>query len=301
LSVGATGRSSQTPSDARKVGVRIGVFLKVVTDPQARLELAPDGRSMIREGVALVLNESDEAALACALALASKSATELVAIALGGDGVLEPLRKALALGCDQAVRLESSEPTGGDPRGTARILAAAARRLELDLAVTGAQSSDGGSGLTGPFLAAELGWSSAWLVLDVVLAGAAIGGGKTEPGSLEVVRELENRRRERLRLPLPAVVSIQTGVHRPRMASIRGLLSAKKKSIETLSSDDLGLAGAGAGAGVAEAASALELIALHAPHRRAGAELLDGSPEAGGPEAAAASLIARLAAEGHLE
>ena len=113
-------------------------------------------------------------------------------------------------------------------------LAAAIRREEFDLVLTGAQSDDLGYGSTGSIVAGLLGWPHAWLVIGLAVEDGGAGA--------RVTREMEGGMNEILRLELPAVIEVQAGLNHPRYASLKGIMQAKRKPIDRPTPDDLGLA-----------------------------------------------------------
>lgn len=213
--------------------MKIAVCVRQVPDPESRLRIARGSRWIEEEDQPFVLNPNDEYALEEALRLVESSGGEVVVLSLGGERAREAIRKALALGAQRALWLSDRAFEGGDATATARALAAAIRSENVDLVLTGSQSSDLGYGATGTLLAAALGWAHAWLVMGVALEGER---------SVRVVREMESGWNEILRLGLPAVLSVQAGINHPRYASLKGIMAAKKKEIRELAPQDLGLA-----------------------------------------------------------
>jgi electron transfer flavoprotein beta subunit len=257
--------------------MRIAVCIKQVADSEARLRVRRDGKWLEEEDLPFILNESDEYALEEGLRLAEATGGEVVAFSLGPERVREALRKALAVGAARAVHLADPAFAGGDAQATGRALALAIRREAYDLVLTGSQSDDLGYGATGSILAGYLGWPHVWLVMGVAL----------EEGqkSARVTREMENGINEIARIQLPAVLEIQAGINHPRYASLKGIMSAKKKEIAAVSVADLGLTADQAGA----AGSRLEILSVVFPDTGSGAQIIEGTPEV-----AAATLIARL-------
>ncbi|HEX9734457.1 MAG TPA: electron transfer flavoprotein subunit beta/FixA family protein [Thermoanaerobaculia bacterium] len=260
--------------------MRIAVCIKQVPDTEARLRLAADGRWIDEDDVAFVINESDAYALEEGLRLAEKTGGEVVVVSLGPARVQEALRKALALGAARAVHLADDAYQGGDAAATARALAAALAREQVDLVLTGAQSDDAGFGATGSLIAGQLGWPHAWLVMGVELDD----GGK----SARVTREMESGLNEIVRLALPAVIQVQAGINHPRYASLKGIMQAKRKPIATPAPDELGLAAGAIGA----AGARLEVLSVAFPEAGAGAEII-----AGDPATAARTLVEKLQKE----
>ncbi|MEL7060795.1 MAG: electron transfer flavoprotein subunit beta/FixA family protein [Acidobacteriota bacterium] len=246
--------------------MRIAVCLKQVPDTEARLRISKDGRWVDEDDLRFVTNESDEYALEEALKIAEATGGSVVAISLGPDRVKETLRKALALGAEKAVHLVDEAFHGGDAAATARALAAAVRHAEADLVFTGSQSDDAGWGSTGSILAGHLGWPHAWLVMGV----------ETEDGSAKVTREMESGMNEVFRMALPAVIEVQAGINHPRYASLKGIMKAKRKPIDTPSPADLGLDAAAVGA----AGSRVEIVDVAFPASGEGAEMLEGEAAA---------------------
>jgi electron transfer flavoprotein beta subunit len=248
--------------------MRIAVCIKQVPDTEAAMKVASDGLWIEEEDLQFVINESDEYALEEALRLTEASGGEVVVFSLGPERVREALRKALAVGAASAVHLKDEAFLGGDALATGRALAGAIAREEFDLVLTGSQSDDVGYGATGSVIAGHLGWPHAWLVMGVE---AEEGG-----GSLKVTREMEAGLNELLRLELPAVIEVQAGINRPRYASLRGIMQAKRKEIATPGPADIGLEPQEVGA----AASQLEVLSVAFPEAGGSAKMLEGEPEA---------------------
>lgn len=260
--------------------MKIAVCIKQVPDTEARLRVEPDGRWIEEEDLPFVINENDEFALEEAIARAEETEGEVTVFTLGPARATEALRKALALGAHRAVHLENESFQGGDAISTGRALAAAISRDEFDLVFTGSQTDDLGYGATASVLAEVLGWPHAWLVMGVEVEE----GGE----SLQVVREMEGGVNQRLRLPLPAVIEVQAGINHPRYASLRGIMKAKRKPIDTPSPSDLGLDAQAVGA----SGAGLEILSVGFPPSSEGAEMIEGEPEE-----AAGSLLEKLQKE----
>lgn len=250
--------------------MRVAVCIKQVPDTEARLQVAADGRWIDEEEVPFVINESDEYALEEGLRIAEAGGGEVVVFSLGPARVTEALRKALALGASRAVHLDDDAFAGGDALATARALAAAIAKEGgdegFDLVLTGSQSDDVGYGSTGSVLAGHLGWPHAWLVMGVEVEE----GGK----SAKVTREMEAGMNEIIRLALPAVIEVQAGINKPRYASLKGIMQAKRKPLDSVSAADLGIDAGQLGA----AGSRLEVVSVGFPEAGEGAQILEGDP-----------------------
>ena len=267
--------------------MRIGVCIKQVPDTDSHLRIADSGRGVDDSNLNWVISSCDLCALEEALLLAEAEVArgaerpELVVFSLGPARVEEALRKALALGVDRALHLVDEALQGGDAIADGRALAAALAGERCDLVLTGAQSDDLGQAATPAVIAAILSCPYAWLVMAVEL--------DSRSKSLRIVRELEGGMNEVLGLELPALLAIQAGINRPRFASLRGTLQARKKPLRREDCSGLGvdpgLVGA-AGAGI-------EIEAVSLPPAGAGGVVIDGASA----EAAAGELIAHLERE----
>jgi electron transfer flavoprotein beta subunit len=267
--------------------LRIGVCIKQVPDTDAHLRIAESGRHIDDGDVNWVISSCDLCALEEALLLveaagdAGLDRPELVAFSLGPARVEEALRKALALGADRAVHLEDAAFRGGDALADGRALAAAVDRENCDLVLAGAQSDDLGQAATPAVIAETLGRPYAWLVMAVELDVAN--------RSVRAVRELEGGMNEVLRMELPAVLAVQAGINKPRFASLRGTLQARKKPLESVDCPNLDVAHALVG----EAGARIETMAVRVPSTGGGGLRI----ESVAPEAAARELIAHLERE----
>lgn len=244
--------------------MRVAVCIKQVPDAEARLRIRKDNLWLEEDDLRYVINESDEYALEEGLALAEKTGGEVVVISLGPDRVKEALRKGLALGAQRAVHLVDAGFQDGDARATAKALAAVIAKEEVDLVLTGSQSDDLGYGSTGSMIAGHLGWPHAWLVM-----GLEVEDGQQ---SAKVTREMESGMNEIFRVSLPAVIEVQAGINHPRYASLKGIMKAKRKPIETPSPADLGLDAGDLGA----AGSRLEIVDVAFPATGEGAFMIEG-------------------------
>ncbi len=246
--------------------MRVAVCIKQVPDSESRLRIDPEGRWIDEDDLPFVINESDEYALEEALRIAESTDGEAVVFSLGPDRVREALRKALALGSARAVHLNDPVFFNGDSASTGRALAAAIGREEFDLVMTGSQSDDVGYGSTGSIIAGHLGWPHAWLVMGVEVEE---GG-----SSAKVTREMESGLNEIFRIQLPAVLEIQAGINKPRYASLKGIMQAKRKEIAPVDLAAIGLSAEDVGAEGAKT----EVLEIAFPTKGEGAQILEGDP-----------------------
>jgi electron transfer flavoprotein beta subunit len=213
------------------------------------------------------LNEWDDYAVEAAVQVAEArdEDVEVVAVTVGPERCEETIRTVLAKGVDRAVRVWDDRLADAgmpDPTTTARLLAAVAEREAPDLVLSGVQAADDGFGATGVALAERL--DAAW--------AAVVNDFELGDGEVDVRRELEGGVEELTTVPLPAVLTIQTGINDPRYASLRGIRQAQSKEIAVETLADLGL-----DADAVE--SDLTLAAMTRPDVDGDATIFDGGPE----------------------
>ncbi len=210
------------------------------------------------------LNEWDAFSLEAALKLVeAEGEGEVVVATVGEEEAEESLTACLAKGADRSVRVWDPALEGADALAVAGVLAALARRESLDLILAGVQSSDAANAATGIALAGLLDLPRVAVVRSIERDGEA----------LLVERELEGGAAEVVRIGLPALLTVQTGINEPRYASLRAIKMARSKPMETLGLADLELDQA-----AVAAAAGSRTRALSAPERGEGAAMLDGSP-----------------------
>lgn len=201
--------------------MRIAVCLKRVPDTTAKIAIAADGKSIDEAGVKFVPNPYDEYAIEEALKLKEAAgAGETVVYAVGGDAAQETIRTALAMGVDRGVLLQTAVVPDG--LEVARALAAELRGAGFDLILAGKLAVDDYNHQVGPMLA-EL------LELPCVTAASHLTVGA---GALEAEREIEGGI-ETSTCALPALVTCDKGLNTPRLPSLKGIMAAKKKPLET--------------------------------------------------------------------
>lgn len=243
--------------------MKILVCLKQVPHKDARLELASDGKWIQDANIKFEINDYDNYALEEALRIKDKDpATEVVVISIGPDRVQQSLRTALGMGADRAIQVWDDGLAGADSLAIAKSLAAVAKAEKVDLVLMGLMSDDTNFALTGPMLAALLG----------VPHATGIVSEKSDGGQIEVERELEGGALEVVKLPLPCLLTAQTGMNEVRYASLKGIMQAKKKPLDKKSLGDLGLS---AGA----LAPKVRIEKIYTPPKGKGAEILSGSKD----------------------
>lgn len=201
-----------------------------VRDSQLRVDA---GRHWIQEDdLSFEINEPDAYALEEALQLKEKHGGEVVALCAGPARAAQTIREALAKGADRAIHIEDESLRDLDTLGIAHLLAGAVKTESPDLILTGLQSDDLGYGQTGVVLAELLGIPHSTIIMQVEVNGA----------SIRVKRELENGWFQHIDMPLPAVLTIQSGINKLRYATLMGIKKAKSKEIRRVTVGELGTA-----------------------------------------------------------
>jgi len=236
--------------------VKILVAVKQVPERDAPLHVAADGRWIDDADVNWTINEPDAYALEEALRLKETAgAGEVIVLCAGPERVTSTLREALAKGADRAVHLEADDLESRDTLQLAQMLAEAVKAEAPDLILTGLQSDDLGLGQTGVVLAELLGMPCATIIKQV----EAVGGG------LRVKRELEDGWFQHVEMPLPAVLTIQSGGNKLRYATLMGIKRAKSKETKVVTPS------------AAMGARTVEMERVYLPEKVKKTEMLTGS------------------------
>jgi electron transfer flavoprotein beta subunit len=231
----------------------VAVCVKQVMSPDVPVRPA-ETRTWAREDGSWALNEPDAYALEEALRLREARGAEVVAISAGPARVAQVLRECLARGADRAIHVNVDLPPV-DPAATSSALAEALGNDPVDLVLTGLQSSDAGSAAVGGMLAERLGMAHATIAVKLEVGDSTI----------DVTRELEAGWFQTVTLPLPAVVTVQSGINQLRYVTLKGIQAAKKK--ETLV------------VGVSSPATpGQRVLQVYAPPRKATGQMISGPP-----------------------
>ena len=241
--------------------MKIIVAIKQVPERDAQIHIAADGRLagkwIDEDDLAYTINEPDAYALEEALQLKEKNGGEVVVLCAGPERVTSTLREALAKGADRAIHIEADDLAERDTLGVADLLAEAVKSESPDLILTGLQSDDLGLGQTGVVLAELLGMPHATIIMQVE---------KTSTG-LRVKRELEDGWFQHVDMPLPALLTIQSGGNKLRYATLMGIKKAKSKETKTIPATD------------AAASPALELDRIYLPEKQKQTTMITGTPD----------------------
>jgi len=212
--------------------MNIVVCLKQVPKKDSILRIAADQKWIDERDISYEMSEADAYALEEALRQKEKHGGEVIVISLGPERVRQSIKEALAKGADRAIHLNDPLFDGAtDAAAVARAIAAALKDEIYDLIFTGLQSDDYGFGQVGLILAEQLGLASATIAMEV----------QPEAGKVRVKRELESGWFQWVKVPMPAVLTIQSGINQLRYATLKGIMAAKKKEMREVKAADLGL------------------------------------------------------------
>ena len=249
--------------------MKIAVGIKQVVTREWQLRVNEKKTWIRDQDASFELNEPDAYALEEALRLKEKHGGEVIVCSAGPARAAQVIREALARGADRAIHVESDALATADANAVADALAAAIKDEQVDLVLTGLQSDDQGFGQVGVVLAEKLGMPHATIIMEV----------QATPDGLRVKRELEGGWFQWMTLPLPALLTIQSGINQLRYATLKGIMAAKKKEIKKV-----------AAPGAAQATQ--RITAIYFPEKGKKTQMLAGSPAD-----AAKELVKRLREE----
>jgi len=254
--------------------MKIVVAIKQVPSRDSQLKVNSSGTWIEDADLAWEINEPDAYALEAGLQLKEKLSGEVVVLCAGPDSAGQTIREALAKGADRAIHIETERAPGStlkssDPLMLARMMAKALESEKADLILTGLQSDDLGYGQTGVILAEAMGLPHATIVMNIEAAGSGI----------KVKRELEDGWFQQVEMPLPALVTIQSGATKLRYATLMGIKKAKTKEVKRISASELAEGGR----------PSLRLDRIYMPEKTKHTQIFDGPPKE-----AAAKLVEKL-------
>jgi electron transfer flavoprotein beta subunit len=255
--------------------VKIVVCIKQVPARDSVLRVDAS-RAWIQEAdLSYEINEPDAYALEEGLQLKEKHGGEVVILCAGPARAAQTIREALAKGADRALHLEDENLGAFDPLSLARLMAAALAAEKPDLVLTGLQSDDLGYGQTGVILAEVLGLPHATIIMQV----------EKQDGTIRVKRELEDGWFQHVEMPLPALLTIQSGINKLRYATLMGIKKAKTKEVKRLTAEELGV----------KPEAAIRFSRVYLPEKTKHTQILGGSPKE-----AAAKLVEKLKFEARI-
>ncbi|MBS7644306.1 MAG: electron transfer flavoprotein subunit beta/FixA family protein [Candidatus Bathyarchaeia archaeon] len=232
---------------------------------EAELKISANGKTIEKTGLVFNINEWDNYAVEEAVRIKEKFGGTVTVITVGTEDSDYTIRRCLAHGADNAIRLTDPRFEGSDGYAIAKILYSIIRNLHYDLILTGSQAGDDGYSMVGPTIAEMLNIPHVVLVKKIEL----------EAGIARVHRELEGGFEEVVEVKLPALLAVQTGINEPRYVSITSIRRAMQKEIKVMSLADTGLSENEVG----EAGSWLKIEKLHAPPVEKQIEFLKGNSE----------------------
>ena len=250
--------------------MKIIVCIKQVPARDSQLRVASSGAWIQDADLSYEINEPDAYALEEGLQLKEKHGGEVVVLCAGPARAAQTIREALAKGADRAIHIEEEDLGAFDPLDAARLLAAALVPESPDLVLTGLQSDDLGYGQTGVILAELLGLPHATIIMQV----------EKQDGAIRVKRELEDGWFQHVEMPLPALLTIQSGINKLRYATLMGIKKSKNKEIRGVTAASLG---------ASSASPCIQLSRVYLPGRSKQTQLFDGPPKE-----AAAKLVEKL-------
>jgi electron transfer flavoprotein beta subunit len=242
--------------------MKIIICLKQVPARDAILRLNASGTWIQETDVSFGINEPDVYALEEALRLKEKHGGEVVICCIGPARAQQAIKEALAKGADRAMHLDDPALQALDAHATAVAMSRAIRKENPDLVLTGLQSDDFGYAQTGVILAELLGLPHSTIIMEIQVNG----------GQINVKRELEAGWFQWIEMPLPALLTIQSGINKPRYATLKGIMGAKNKPIEKLSAEALRLTGS-------DLTPRQKMTKVYVPVKQAKAEFLEGGPK----------------------
>jgi electron transfer flavoprotein beta subunit len=236
--------------------MKIAVCIKQVVTREWQVRVNDD-KTWVKDGDASwELNEPDAYALEEALRLKEKHGGEVVVISAGPARATQVIREALARGADRAIHVEGDVFATADAFVAADALASALRDEAIDLVLTGLQSDDQGFAQVGVILAEKLGMAHSTIIMDVQVDGA----------TLKVKRELEGGWFQWISMPLPAVLTIQSGINQLRYATLKGIMAAKKKEIKVVAASS------------PAAAARQRITSIYLPQKQKQTRMITGTP-----------------------
>lgn len=242
--------------------MKIIVCLKQVPSRDSVLRLNAESAWIRESDISFEANEPDIFALEEALRLKEKHGGEVVICTLGPERAAQAIKEALAKGADRAMHLDDASFENLDASSVALALAAAIKGERPDLILTGLQADDDGYAQTGVILAQLLGLPHSTIIMEI----------RVEGDRLKVKRELEGGWFQWIEIPLPALLTVQSGINKPRYATLKGIMAAKSKPVQKLKAGDLGLS---EGALLPRQ----KIKRIYIPEKSANTEFIEGTPK----------------------
>ncbi len=258
--------------------MKIAVLVKQVPDMESKFKIIDDSK-VDESQIAFKMNDFDEYAVEAALQLKEKYGGEVIIVSSGPDRITKEIRQAFAMGGDWGVHIKDEQVDAGDNFVVAEALYKAVDSLgDVDLVLSGVQAEDDQAAVTGAMIAEMMGVPHCTNCVKIEVGD--------DQKSLTVNRELEGGLNEVSDMPMPAVLTIQSGINQPRYPTLPGIMKAKKKKLDVKTAADLGASNVG------EAGSKTQFMKMFFPVAEHMAEIIEGDAPA-----AAAKLVEKLKTE----
>jgi electron transfer flavoprotein beta subunit len=238
--------------------MKIVIAIKQVPARDSQLKVNAAGTWIEDTDLAWEINEPDAYALEAGLQFREKTGGgEAIVLCAGPESAAQTIREALAKGADRAIHIETEERSAADPLALARMMAKALEAEKPDLVLTGLQSDDLGYGQTGVILAEVMGLPHATIIMNIEPAG----------GGIRVKRELEDGWFQHVEMPLPALLTIQSGATKLRYATLMGIKKAKGKEVRRIAAEP------------AAAQPSITVERVYVPEKSKHSQLFEGPPK----------------------
>ena len=248
------------PTNLEDLCVNVFVTVKQTPDPNATPKLG-DNHRLVRDGVELVMDQGDEYGVEEGLQLAEKTGGQVTVVSMGPEKANDAIRKALSMGAESGILITDPALAGSDALGTARAIAAAVKDKGFDILICGTESFDGSTGMVPPQVAEILGVPHLSFAKKLDVEGNKVTV-QRQTADGYVTLEAET----------PVVVTVTGGLNEPRYPTLKGIMGAKSKTVETLDAAALGLDAGSVG----EAGALVKVESVEAaPERQAGEVITD--------------------------
>ena len=236
--------------------MKILTTVKRVTDPEMKVKIKADGSGISTEGVEYKMNSFDEYSIAEASTIKKATGGEIVVVSVGPDAATKEIRTAMAMGADRGILVKTDEEVDSD--AVARILAEICKKENPDIVLMGKQSIDSDRNQTGQLLAAYLNWPQATFAYSIEVADGFANVGREVDGGTSTKR-----------VPLPAVITADLRLNEPPLPPLPMIMKARKKPLETITPEDLGV----------DITPKVSAIAFEAPETRAAGQIVESVDE----------------------
>jgi electron transfer flavoprotein beta subunit len=245
--------------------LKIAVLVKQIPDPSGVGKLDPQSHLLVRDQGEVVLDPGDSYGIEAALQVAAANEGEVVVISMGPEKAVEVIRKAMAMGAAEGVLVSDERLRGSDALTTARVLAAAATRVQPDLLIACTEATDGYTGTVPAAIAELLGWPSLTFAKQLEVTKQKVRIHRQTPDGHDVVEA-----------DLPAVVTVTGGINEPRYPTLKGIVASRSKPLEQPSLEELGIDPATVG----EAGAGQRIVSVEPAPERQGGEVVEDQGEA---------------------